>query len=210
MDTIVRVLVASDQPLLRESLCRIVLRRPTFQLVSEVARGEAVIEALERLRPDVALLEAAMEGLDAARMLQAIGRDGLPTRVVMMGEDRVGYEALSAGALGFLTERATTVDVDRAIGRAACGQATIHPDAHTEVARRIFVRERAELPSLSPRERQVLELAADGVSLPSKAAARLMIAPTTVRTHWFHIYEKLHVSDRAAAVAVAVRLGIVA
>lgn len=205
------MLVASEQPLLREGMSRLVRRRVTFDLVAELDDGAAAFGAIVRLRPDVAILEPAMHGLDAGRLLNMIGRDQLPTRIVLISGDpgqATSYDALAVGALAFLSTRATGDEIDRAIDRAARGEATIHPDAHTVIARRIRLRELVDRPVLTPRELEIVRLAADGMSASGKAAERLFIATTTVRTHWAHIFGKLDVTDRAGAVAAAIRLGL--
>jgi two-component system nitrate/nitrite response regulator NarL len=207
----VRVLAADAHPLYRDAVARVVHQQPALELVAELADGSSAADAIARLRPDVAVLDPAMPGLDGARLVAGLARAGLPTRVIMLSADTrpgVVYRALAAGAHGYLSKRATKEEIEDAISRAARGETVIARDVQSGVADEIRVRERVPRPILSPRERQIVALMADGLSAP-EIGRRLYLGTATVKTHMLHVYEKLGVSERAAAVAQAIRRGLV-
>jgi two-component system nitrate/nitrite response regulator NarL len=206
----IRVVTADAHPIYLEGVARIVRQRPALQLVGESADARAAVDHIMRLQPDVAVLDAAMPGLDTRRLLNAIGRDGLPTRIVLLAADvrpSDAYEAFARGATAYLSKRATRDQVEAAIRRAARGEVTIPREIQTSIVGRIRDRERPERPWLSRRELQVLRLVADGMTARA-IAAELIVEASTIRTHIRHICEKLEVHDRAAAVAVAMRNGL--
>jgi two-component system, NarL family, nitrate/nitrite response regulator NarL len=210
MNEPIRVLVADSRPIVRAGFARLVRQRARYQLVAELGDGWAALEAIRRLQPDVAVLEAELPGLAGHRVLNAVMRDALPTKVVIApAEDRGdrAYAALEAGACAYLSARATEELVDDALTRAARGDAVIPLELQTGVAREIQLRRANGRPSVTGRELAVLRGIADGRMLP-EIARELHLSLGTVKTHANHLYEKLGVSDRAAAVAVAMRRGL--
>jgi two-component system nitrate/nitrite response regulator NarL len=206
----IRVLTADAHPIYLEGVARIVRQRPALRLVGESADASATVDQILRLRPDVAVLDAAMPGLDTRRLLNTIERDGLPTRIVLLSADlrpTDAYEAFARGASAYLSKRATCEQIEAAIRRAARGEVTIPREIQTSIVGRIRDRERPERPWLSRRELQVLTLIANGMTARA-IAAELIVEASTIRTHTRHICEKLDVHDRAAAVAVAMRHGL--
>jgi two-component system, NarL family, nitrate/nitrite response regulator NarL len=207
----IRVLVADSRPLVRATLVRLVRQRARYRLVAEVADGWAALEAIADLRPDVAVLEAELPGLSGARVLNAVSRDGLPTKVVIVpAEDRAdrAYDALEAGACAYLSARATEQLVHDTLARAARGDAMIPLELQTGVAREIQSRRTSGRPVVTGRELAILRRIADGRLLPD-IARDLHLSRATVKTHASHLYDKLGVSDRAAAVREGMRRGLI-
>lgn len=193
--------VADDHPVFRDGVVFALKRRPEFEVVGAGEDGRKALDAIRELAPDVAVLDVNMPGLDGHGVLRAVQRDGLPTRVVMLSatvlppEER---EALAAGALAYLSKEATRDAICDAVAAAARGDRLQHDVAAPERTR----------PLLSPRELEVLRLTAGGQSAPA-IGRQLHLSPETVKTHLKNVYEKLGVSDRAAAVAEGMRRGLV-
>jgi two-component system nitrate/nitrite response regulator NarL len=206
----VTVLVAAAQPLWREAVARVIHQDPALRLVAEAPDGSAALAAIVRQRPSVAVLDERLPGLDSGRILRAVRDAGAGTRVIVMAEDlRPGlpYRAVADGASGYLTKDATGEQLRRAIVRVAAGQTVLAPPVQGAIAGEIRSRERGDRPLLSRREREVLGGVARGLSTP-EIAASLVIGQATVKTHLAHLYGKLEVSDRASAVAAAMRRGL--
>ena len=206
----VGVVIADAQPLFRDAVARAVSLHVGLRLMATAAEGREALSAIRRLRPAVAVVDLELPGLSGRRVLDAVVRDGLPTRVVMLsaaiGADAT-FGALGAGAAGYLSR---TVDGDglcRAIKAAAVGESLFDPPVQTVVAREIRLRHRVERPLLSFREREILGLIATGRTGP-EIGRQLHLSSSTVKTHTAHLFEKLQVSDRASAVATAMRRGL--
>ena len=155
----------------------------------------------------VAVLDYRMPGLDGAEVAAAVLRDELPTRVLLISADddaTIVYNAISQGAAGFLPKESTRAEIVAAVLACAHGRDVISPGLAAGLAGEIRRRAEPAGPALSPREREVLDLIATGKSIPA-IATQLFLAPSTVKTHVQRLYEKLGVSDRAAAVAEAMR-----
>jgi two-component system, NarL family, nitrate/nitrite response regulator NarL len=198
----IRVLTADTQPLFQDSLARALERRPSLELVSQVHDAAALLPALERARPDVALIDDSL--LELARAA------ALATRVVLLGSDPEqarAFEALAAGAAGYLSRDSDADALCDAIVRVGRGEAVLDSGLQTGVARELRLRAGHGRPLLSPRERQVLRLIANGSSAP-RIGRELNLSTGTVKTHMLHLYGKLGVSERAAAVAEAMRQGL--
>jgi two-component system, NarL family, nitrate/nitrite response regulator NarL len=197
----IRVLTADSQPLFQDSLARALERRPALELVSQVGDADALLAALEEARPDVALIDDSL--LDPARAA------GLATRVVLLGdpENARAFDALERGAAGYLSRDSDAEALCDAIVRVARGGAVLDPALQTDVAREVRLRAGDGRPRLSPRERQILRLIANGSSAP-QIGRQLHLSTGTVKTHMLNLYGKLGVSERAAAVAEAMREGL--
>lgn len=206
----VRLVIADDHPLFREGLARAVKERPDLELVAVVADGRSALAQIREEHPDVALVDQRMEGLTGTQIVNAVKRDKLATRVVLLsafaGSDLI-YEAMTLGACGFLSKDAERADILDAVVAVARGETRISPILQGGLVEQIRMRETADRPVLSPREQEVLALVADGLSAP-EIAAHLQLGTTTIKTHLQAIYEKLGVADRAAAVATAMRCGL--
>jgi len=207
-----RVLVADDHPLYREALAEAIARRPDLELVGAVGDGRRALEEIRRLAPDVAVLDVRLPELDGLEVLRAARREGSPARVLMlsaMSESPVVYAALGAGAAGYWSKDAERDAICDAIAAVARGDAALEPRLQAGVLGEIHAREvDAERPVLTEREQEILALVAEGLSAP-EIGERLYLSTATVKTHLAHLYDKLGVSDRAAAVATAMRRGLI-
>ena len=207
----ISVVVADDHPLFREGLARAVRERPELELVAAAADGRAVLERIRELAPAVAVLDIRMPGLDAFQILNAVTRDGLVTRVLLLSasaDPEMVYRALQGGAAGYFRKEADRNAILDAISAVARGGTAIDAVLQTGVFDQIRLQGTGEeRPILTTRERQILTLMAEGRSGP-EIAERLIVALPTVKTHQARLYEKLGVSERAAAVAEAMRRGL--
>lgn len=207
----VSVVVADDHPLFREGIERAVRERPDLQLVGAAADGREALAQIRELTPQVAVLDVRLPDLDGLQVLNAVVRDGLPTRVLFLsasGDPEVVYRAVQGGAAGYFRKEADRDAILNGIAAVASGRTAIEPELQAGVFDQIRLRGTSEeRPILTAREREVLALMADGLSGP-QIAQRLIVAPPTVKTHQARLYEKLGVSDRAAAVAEAMRRGL--
>jgi two-component system nitrate/nitrite response regulator NarL len=209
-DARVRVVVADDHPLYRDGIVRAIKQRPDLELVGECGDGREALTMAQELRPRVAVLDMSLPSLTAIQITTALADVRAPTRVLVLtafADSDLVYEAIAAGARGYLLKDATREAVCDAIARVARGQTAFTPDLHDGLAAEIRARHDDTRPKLTPREREVLTLLAEGHSGP-RIADVLFLSPSTVKTHLANIYEKLEVSDRAAAVAKALRQGV--
>ena len=203
----VRVVVADDHPVYREGVVRALNASGSVQVVGEAEDGATALQLIKADRPDVALLDFRMPGMDGSQVAAAIQRDELPTRVLLLSahdESAIVYEALQHGAAGFLPKESTRAEIIDAVVACAKGRDVVAPSVAANLAGEIRRRAQPAGPVLSPREREVLAGIARGQSIPAIAKG-LYLAPSTVKTHVQRLYEKLGVSDRAAAVAEAMR-----
>jgi DNA-binding NarL/FixJ family response regulator len=208
----ITVLIADDHPIVRDGLRGILSAEPThgeegFEVLGEAADGAEAVTLAERLRPAVVLMDLRMPGTDGVTAISELARLGNPARVLVLttyDTDSDVLPAIEAGATGYLLKDAPREELFRAVRAAARGQAVLSP----AVAGRLMgrMREPAREP-LSQRELEVLALVARGSS-NKEAAKKLFISEATVKTHLIHVYAKLGVKDRAAAVAVAFERGL--
>jgi two-component system, NarL family, nitrate/nitrite response regulator NarL len=206
----VRVLAAAGHPLYREALGRAIKERPELELVGQTRDGRETLDAIEAEQPDVALVDMALNGVTAEQVLNAVGRDGLGTRVLLIAAEPdpgLVYTAIANGAAGYLTRDADARELCDALAAVARGKTVLASELQGGVFGEIRLRACHERPFLSDREREILRLIADGLSAP-RIGGMLHLSPATVKTHLQHIYEKLGVSERAAAVAAAMRRGL--
>jgi two-component system nitrate/nitrite response regulator NarL len=206
-DARVRVVIADDHPFFRDGVARGLARDGRVEVVAEAEDGREALEAIRAERPDVALVDYQMPELDGLGIVRAVVRDQLPTRVLLLSahtdSGRV-FEALEAGAAGYLPKDARRSEIIDAVLKAARGETVVPGAIASGLVGEIRLRAQPSGPTLSERERQVLQAFARGRSIP-QVAAELMIGVSTVKTHTQRLYEKLGVSDRAAAVAEAMR-----
>lgn len=209
-DDRVSVLVAEDHPLFREAITRAVKERPELELVGEAADGRSALEEIRRLRPQVAVLDWKMPDLDGLQVLRAVDRDGLPTRIVLLSaflDGALAYKAVAAGAAAYLTKDADRRRIQETVLAVSRGETVLAPEIQAGIATEIRQRGRSDGPALSEREREILGHIAEGRSAP-EIGRRLYLSPATVKGHLQNLYEKLGVNDRAAAVAEAMRRGL--
>jgi two-component system, NarL family, nitrate/nitrite response regulator NarL len=179
-------------------------------VVAEADDGVAALALIKTHLPHVALLDYRMPGMDGAMVAAAVRRDDLPTRVLLLSahdESAIVFHALSEGAAGFLPKESTKTEIVKGVLDCAKGRDVVSAALAAGLAAEIRRRGEAQTPVLSPRECEVLNFIAQGYSIPA-IAAELYLAPSTVKTHVQRLYEKLGVGDRAAAVAAAMRRGL--
>jgi len=209
----VSVYVGEDHPIYLEGLVRVLSQRPDFEVVGFSGDGREALEQIRALEPQVAVLDEGMPGLTGNDVLQAISRDALPTRVVMLSaslDSAVVFRAVANGVRAYLTkdsDRSTICDAVAAVAAVARGETVLAPEVQAGLADEVRMRQSERRPTLSQREREVLERAATGLSAPA-IARELSISTATVKTHLRNLYDKLGVSERAAAVAEAMRRGM--
>jgi two-component system nitrate/nitrite response regulator NarL len=206
----VSVYVGEDHPIYLEGLVRALRQRPEFEVLGSSTDGRRALEEIRRLAPDVAILDENMPGLLGNEVMQAISRDGLATRVLMLSasvDSAVVFRAVANGVSAYLTKDSDRGAICDAVAAVARGQTVLAPQVQAGLAGEVRLREHESRPALSPREHEILERTASGFSAPD-IARELHISTATVKTHLRNIYEKLGVSERAAAVAEAMRRGL--
>ncbi|MFC5181585.1 response regulator [Actinomadura harenae] len=215
----IRVMIADDQGMVRTGFGVLLNAQPDIEVVGEAENGERALLVAESLRPDVVLMDVrmpVMDGLEATRRMLASGPDEGP-KVLMLTTfdlDDYVYEALRAGASGFLLKDASASELAEAVRVVAAGDALLSPS----ITRRLiseFARlgaprapSRARLEELTERETEVLALVARGLS-NAEIAAELVVAEQTVKTHFGRILAKLGLRDRAQAIVYAYEVGLV-
>jgi two-component system nitrate/nitrite response regulator NarL len=208
--TTVRVFLADDHPMFIEGLSRAIDEQAGLEVVGTAGDGREAMAAIRRDRPDVAVLDLKMPGLTGVEVTQEIAREGMDTRVLLLSalsDQAMVLEALTSGAAGYLLKDANRSEICAAIRAVAEGRAVLAPEAQTALAQSLRMGFGERRPIITEREREVLRLAAEGLS-SSRIGAELHLSGATVKTHLSSAYEKLGVSDRAAAVAAAIRLGL--
>jgi two-component system nitrate/nitrite response regulator NarL len=189
---------------------RAIRERPELELIGESRDGREALAGIRRLRPHVAVIDRSLGGLSGDQVLNAVRRDRHPTRVILIAAEPSAedvYAAIAAGAAGYLTTGTDARELCEAIAAVARGRTVLAPELQGEIAGEIRRREVLVRPLLSERERQTLTLVAEGLNAPD-IGKRLHLSTGTVKCHLTNLYEKLEVSDRAAAVAQAMRRGL--
>ncbi|MEU3307062.1 response regulator [Nocardiopsis sp. NPDC055551] len=205
-DRPIRLLITDDHPVVRDGIRGMFAADPGFDVVGEASDGARAVELARSLEPDVILMDLRMPGTSGVEAIRELARLGVPSRVLVLttyATDGDVGPAIEAGATGYLLKDALPEELTRAVRSAARGETVLSPS----VATRLVGRVRSPSVSLSDRELEILRLIADG-STNREAAARLFVSEATVKTHVLHIYAKLGVNDRAAAVAAGFRRGL--
>ncbi|RAY12742.1 DNA-binding response regulator [Actinomadura craniellae] len=198
----ITLLIVDDHPVVRDGLRGMFAATTGFEVLAEAADGHQAVALATELRPDVVLMDLRMPGGGGVAAITELARRGLPCKVLVLttyDTDTDTIAAIEAGATGYLLKDAPRDNLFDAVRAAAAGRTVLSPAIASRLVSR--VREpRGE--SLSTRELEVLRLVARGTS-NREIAAELFISEATVKTHLTHIYAKLDVKDRAAAVATA-------
>ena len=210
------VLIADDQALVRVGLRKILESEPETSVVGEASDGEEAVVEAERLAPDVVLMDIRMPLMDGIEATRRIVRARAETRVLILttfGLDGYVYDALRAGASGFMLKDAPPEEIVAAVRIVASGDALLAP-AVTRAVVEEFARQRPAPPpppraveDLTPREREVLDLIVRGLSNP-EICARLVITEATAKTHVARILQKLGLRDRVQVVIYAYESGL--
>jgi two-component system nitrate/nitrite response regulator NarL len=207
----IRVLVADDHPLYREAVVRAVRARPEFELIGEAEDGRAALGVIRESAPDVAVLDVEMPSLGGVDVVRAVNRDALGTRMVLLSahlESDTVYAAVQAGVSAYLSKAWPAERICDALLAVYRGEIILPGEVQAGLAQAIRSNAAGGQVHLTPREHDVLGGLVAGKSAPA-IAAELHVSPATVKTHLKTLYEKLGVSDRAAAVAEAMRRGLI-
>lgn len=210
----IRILVVDDHPVVRSGIVGLLDTEPGFDVVAEAESGERALALLAELpgdcAPEVVLMDLRMPGIggvEATRQIVHLGETA--PRVLVFTtyeEDDQILSAIEAGASGYLLKAAPAAELIAGIRAVVSGQTVLAPSVAAQLAGALRS-PRAQVPSLTPRELEILELVSQGLSNPA-IAERLFIGESTVKTHLLHIFEKLEVSDRTRAVTKAMELGV--
>ncbi len=210
MDRLVTAVVIDDHPFFRDGVSRGLTQSGRVRVIGEAADGASGLDLIRREQPDVAVVDYQMPGVTGVDVAHAVTRDGLRTRVLLLSavtDGPIVFTALEEGACGYLSKDADRDEIVGAVTRVANGETVVPPQLAAGLVGEIRLRSQPHVPALSERERQVLDGFARGKSIP-QVAAELYIGAATIKTHTQRLYEKLGVSDRAAAVAEAMRRGL--
>jgi DNA-binding NarL/FixJ family response regulator len=212
----IRIVIADDQALMRGGFKMILDAEDDLEVVGEAMDGADAVRAFERLHPDVVVMDVrmpVMDGIEATRKITAIDRNAKVLILTTFDLDEYVYDALRAGASGFLLKDRPPEELVSAVRIVASGDALLAPSVTrrlvAEFARRPQRLDAADgLEQLTDREREVLVLMANGAS-NAEIASKLYVAETTVKTHVGHVLQKLRLRDRAQAVVLAYESGLV-
>lgn len=210
-DCVITVVVGDDHPVVRAGLVHLLTSSGGIVVVAEADDGPGLVEMIAVHRPAVALSDFRMPGLDGAAVAETVRRRGIPTRVLVLSaytEPAIMFRCIERGAAGFLSKDADRATIVAAIHTAADGVDVLPDEFVPALMEQVrHRRTSAATIDLSPREQQILTAIAAGKSAPS-IALTMHLAPSTVKTYLQRLYEKLGVNDRGAAVAEAMRRGI--
>jgi two-component system NarL family response regulator len=201
----ISVLCIDDHRLMREGIVRIIGMDPDVTVVAEGASGEEAIALFERFRPDITLMDLQLRGMNGLQAIRAIRAFEPNARIIVLtmyeGDEDI-YRALQAGAAGYVLKDSVPEDVVRVIREVHAGGRSLPPFVEARLA------ERSGQPSLTARETEVLELLAKGMR-NKEIAVTLSITEQTTHAHIKAVFIKLNVHDRTAAMAEALRRGII-
>jgi DNA-binding NarL/FixJ family response regulator len=203
----IRLVIVDDHPVVRDGLRGMLESQPDFEVVGEASNGEEAVQLASSLNPEVMLMDLRMPVMDGVTALREIKASNPAVQVLVLttyDSDADILLAIEAGAMGYLLKDTSREDMYAAIRATARGESVLSPG----VASRLIGQMRAPAEEkLSSREVEVLQLVAEGAS-NREIASSLHISQATVKSHLIHIFDKLGVSDRTAAVTVALRRGI--
>lgn len=207
----IRILVVDDEPLVRRGLQLIMNAEPDLTVVGEAGDGAEALSQVRELAPDVVCMDVRMPGVDGIRATELILNLPTPPKVLVITtfeNDQYVSDALLAGAAGFLLKRASAEEMIQAVRTVAGGQSLLFPEAVRALVQPTTQPDSYHGPDLTPREQQVLELIAQGLT-NAEIAAELIIGSETVRTHVSGLLAKLQARDRTQAAVIGLRTGLV-
>lgn len=208
----IRILIVDDHPVTREGLHSALDLEDGVEVVGESASGEEAVEASTTLKPDIVFMDVRMPGMGGIEATKAIRQASPDSKVILFTVDETRAsisEAIQAGVSGYLLKDASAEELVKAARLAMEGKAVIHPQLTRAFIEEVqFAEKRPDVPALSAREKEILQKVAYGATT-KEVAHDLGISPHTVKTHLERIFEKLGANDRAQAVAIAIRSGVV-
>ncbi len=211
----IRVLIVDDHTVVRDGLSSMLAREPDFEVVGEASNGEDAVRLAANLTPDVILMDLRMPRMDGVTAMKRIRDAGPDTRFLVLttfDTDEYIFQAIEAGARGYLLKDSSREDLFRAVRAVHAGESLIQPAVAARVLDRFAqlsrVSKESNADALSLREIEVLDLLAKGLA-NKEIAAGLSISENTVKTHVSNIFQKLDVSDRTGAVTAAIRRGLI-
>jgi DNA-binding NarL/FixJ family response regulator len=215
---VIRVVVADDHEIVRTGFANLLATQPDFDVAGTAADGAAAVRLCRRLKPDVVLMDIRMPGVDGLEATRRLAQPGGPRVLILttFDLDEYVYEALTAGASGFLLKDTTAERLFDAVRVVAAGDALLAPRVTRRLIAEFAARSRTPGPPpastvldvLTPREKEVLRLMAEGLS-NQEIAARLVVAEETIKTHVSRVLGKLGLRDRTQAVVAAYENGLV-
>jgi DNA-binding NarL/FixJ family response regulator len=209
----IKVMIVDDHNLVREGLRAVFDQGDEVDVIGEAGSGEEAIEMVDKLKPDVILMDISMPGMNGIQATKVI-RDSHPDAKIviltMLDQEGYVYEAIKAGATGYMLKSTSSDELVNAIQTVYEGKALLHPDATAQLLKEFvqLAENKAKDYGLSNREMEVLQLLSEG-NTNKEIAKALWISEQTVKTHVAHIFDKLGTSDRTETVARALRSGLV-
>jgi DNA-binding NarL/FixJ family response regulator len=213
----IRILIVDDQALVRAGFRMILEAQPDLEVVGEAGDGSAAIDAVRTLRPDVVLMDIRMPGVDGIEATRRLTEAGVRGKIVILTTydlDEYVFDALAAGASGFLLKHVPPEELVRGVRVAASGEALLAPSITKRLIEE-FAKQRApvraggtDLKTLTEREQEVMRLLGRGLSNP-EIARELKVGEATVKTHVAHVLDKLGLRDRVQAVIFAYEVGLI-
>ncbi len=209
----IKVLIVDDHNLVREGLKAVFDQGDEVEVVGEAGSGEEALEMVGKVEPDVILMDISMPGMNGIQATKMIRENHPSAKVVMLtmlDQEGYVYEAVKAGATGYMLKNTSSDDLVHAIQTVFDGKALLHPDATAQLLKEFvtLADHKAKDYGLSAREMEVMQLLSEG-NTNKEIAKALWISEQTVKTHVAHIFDKLGTSDRTETVATALRNGLV-
>jgi two-component system, NarL family, response regulator DegU len=209
----IKVLIVDDHNLVREGLKAVFDQGDEVLVVGEAGSGDEALELVDKLKPDVVLMDISMPGMNgiqATKLIREKNPDAKIVMLTMLDQEGYVYEAVKAGATGYMLKNTSSDDLVHAIQTVYEGKALLHPDATAQLLKEFvsLADNKAKDYGLSSREMEVLGLLSQG-NTNKEIAKALWISEQTVKTHVAHIFDKLGTSDRTETVATALRNGLV-
>jgi DNA-binding NarL/FixJ family response regulator len=206
----IRILLADDHMMVRQGI-RALLEKEGFEVVAEAMDGREAVRLAEKVKPDVAVLDIAMpllNGIDAAREIRRVSPRTKTTLLTVHEENQYVVEALRAGVTGYVVKTKAAEDLVKAIREVSQGAVYMSPGVSREAVRAYLDGTEPSSDGLTPREREVLQLVAEGKTT-KEVAAVLGISVKTAESHRSRIMEKLDIHETASLVRYAIRLGVI-
>ncbi|MDP9405925.1 MAG: response regulator transcription factor [Actinomycetota bacterium] len=209
---VIHIVIAEDHGVVADGVATMLSFEKDMEVVEIVTSGEALVASVDRHRPEVALVDVSLEGMDGLNAVRIIVERGLPTRTMaltMFTDHDTVTRAVAAGVAGYLPKNVRREELVQAVRAVALGKGFLHPDVTRPFLERVGpLAMHSGLQPLSKREQEVLEQLATGKSTREIAEA-LDLGDETVKSHLSHIYAKLKAGDRVQAVVIAMRHGLV-